>query len=129
MRQLNGVYTQHVNRARHRVGHVFQGCYKSVMVKKETHLLELARYVALNLKRAGMVAEAGQWPSSLYLAFTGCAVVPPWLQTDWVLAHFGAESAGQTAYQRNAAVTQFVHLMRPVWCYPAYGKVCRARFT
>ena len=69
-RQLNGVFTQHVNRARHRVGHVFQGRYKAVMVEKETHLLELARNVVFNPVRAGMVAEVGQWPWSLYLACT-----------------------------------------------------------
>ena len=32
------------------------------MVEKETHLLELARYVVFNPVRAVMVAEAGQWP-------------------------------------------------------------------
>ena len=54
MRHLNGVYTQHVNRAHQRVGHVFQGRYKAVMVEKEGHLLELARYVVLNPVRAGV---------------------------------------------------------------------------
>jgi putative transposase len=28
MRQLNGIYTQTINRKHHRVGHVFQGRYK-----------------------------------------------------------------------------------------------------
>ena len=65
-----------------------------------------------NPVRAGIVAEAGQWKWSLYLAFTVCAAAPPWLETDWVLAHFGAESSGQTAYQHNAAVIQFIDLMR-----------------
>ncbi|HMY40864.1 MAG TPA: transposase, partial [Marinagarivorans sp.] len=32
MRQLNGVYTQRFNRAHHRVGHVFQGRYKAILV-------------------------------------------------------------------------------------------------
>jgi putative transposase len=54
MQQLNGVYTQHVNRAHNRVGHVFQGRYKAILVEKEGHLLELVRYVVLNPFRAGM---------------------------------------------------------------------------
>jgi hypothetical protein len=29
MRQLNGVYTQHVNRTHDRVGHLFQGRYRA----------------------------------------------------------------------------------------------------
>ncbi len=31
MRQLNGVYTQHVNRSRGRVGHLFQGRFKGIL--------------------------------------------------------------------------------------------------
>ncbi len=52
MRQLNGVYTQRFNRRHGRVGHVFQGRYKAIIVQKESYLLELARYVVLNPVRA-----------------------------------------------------------------------------
>src|SRR3989339_1664941 len=55
MRQLNGVYTQALNRRRNRVGHVFQGRYKAVLVQKDNHLLELCRYIVLNPVRAGLV--------------------------------------------------------------------------
>ena len=44
MRQLNGVYTQACNRRHHRTGHLLQGRYKAILVEKESHLLELARY-------------------------------------------------------------------------------------
>jgi REP element-mobilizing transposase RayT len=43
MRQLNGVYTQVFNRRHKRVGHLFQGRYKAILVEKEAHLLELCR--------------------------------------------------------------------------------------
>lgn len=55
MRQLNGVYTQRFNRARGRVGHVFQGRYKAILVERDRYLLALARYVVLNPLRAKMV--------------------------------------------------------------------------
>ena len=35
MRELNGVYTQRFNRTYDRVGHVFQGRYKAILVQKE----------------------------------------------------------------------------------------------
>jgi REP element-mobilizing transposase RayT len=54
MRQLNGVYTQWHNRAHNRVGHVFQGRFKAIIVQREAYLLELARYVVLNQVRAGI---------------------------------------------------------------------------
>lgn len=89
MRQLNGVYTQHVNRAYQRVGHVFQGRYKAILVEKEGYLLELARYVVLNPVRAGMVADAGQWRWSSYAAMVGETPAPSWLCTDRLLSQFG----------------------------------------
>ncbi|SFJ04736.1 transposase [Nitrosomonas sp. Nm34] len=57
MRQLNGVYTQFFNRTHNRIGHVYQGRYKAILVEKESYLLELARYVVLNPVRAGMVKK------------------------------------------------------------------------
>ena len=56
MRQLNGVYTQVFHRRHGRVGHLFQGRYKAILVEKESYLLELAKYVVLNPVRAGLVS-------------------------------------------------------------------------
>ena len=55
MRRLNGVYSLKINRKYGRVGHLFQGRYKSILVDKEAYLLELSRYVVLNPVRARMV--------------------------------------------------------------------------
>ncbi len=77
MRQLNGLYTQRFNREHGRVGHVFQGRYKAILVQKDSYLLELARYVVLNPVRAGMVRSAKEWPWSSYRAMVGQAPVPP----------------------------------------------------
>ncbi|MDD5058142.1 MAG: transposase [Sideroxydans sp.] len=88
MRQLNGVYTQRFNRKHKRVGHVFQGRYKAIIVQKQTYLLELARYIVLNPVRARMVRSAKDWPWSSYRASAGIADSPPWLATDWILSSF-----------------------------------------
>ncbi len=88
MRHLNGVYTQRFNRKHKRVGHVFQGRYKAIIVQKQTYLLELARYIVLNPVRARMVRSAKDWPWSSYCATAGMADTPPWLATDWILSSF-----------------------------------------
>lgn len=93
MRQLNGVYTQRFNRSHTRVGHVFQGRYRAILVERDSYLLELARYVVLNPLRARMVVRLEDWPWSSYLATCGQAAAPAWLQTDWVLAQFGSRRA------------------------------------
>ena len=38
MRQLNGVYTQRFNRTHTRVGHVFQGRFKAILVDKDSQV-------------------------------------------------------------------------------------------
>ena len=93
MRQLNGVYTQRFNRTHGRVGHVFQGRYKAILVERDSYLLELARYVVLNPLRAGMIQQLEAWPWSIYLATCEQATTPEWLQTDWILAQFGRQRA------------------------------------
>jgi hypothetical protein len=91
MRQLNGVYTQYFNRQHNRVGHVYQGRYKAILVEKEAYLLELSRYVVLNPVRALRVKNIDQWSWSSYLATTGKCRAPEWLETDWLLSHFGKQ--------------------------------------
>ncbi len=88
MRQLNGVYTQNFNRCHGRVGHVFQGRYKAILVQKDSYLLELSRYVVLNPVRAGMVRSAKDWPWSSYRSTAGLVEAPVWLQVDWLLSSF-----------------------------------------
>jgi REP element-mobilizing transposase RayT len=94
MRQLNGVYTQRFNRTHGRVGHVFQGRYKAILVERDSYLLELARYIVLNPLRAKMVKRLEAWPWSSYLATCGQAPSSEFLQTDWILAQFGRQRAG-----------------------------------
>jgi putative transposase len=89
MRQLNGVYTQSYNRIHNRVGHVFQGRFKAILVEKETCLLELARYIVLNPVRAGMARAAKDWPWSSYRATTGQVQGLECVNTDGLLAAFG----------------------------------------
>ena len=88
MRYLNGVYTQWVNRHMKRPGHVFQGRFKSILVEKESHLLEVARYVVLNPVRAKMVRSPRDWKWSSYRATARQIESPSFLTVRWVLGQF-----------------------------------------
>lgn len=96
MRRLNGVYTQAFNRRHRRVGHVFQGRYKSIVVDKDSYGLELSRYIVLNPVRARMVKRPEQWAWSSYRATSGCTAAPGWLDVKWVRGQLG----GRKAYER-----------------------------
>ena len=48
MRQFNITYTSYYNRKYNRVGHLYQGRYKSILVQKDNYLNILSRYIHLN---------------------------------------------------------------------------------
>lgn len=99
MRRFNGVYTQTFNRRHGRVGHVFQGRYKSILVDKDSYGLELCRYIVLNPVRARMVKRAEHWIWSSYRATVGQAVPPDWLSVDWIRDQLGSRNRA-SAYER-----------------------------
>ena len=100
MRQLNGVYTQAFNRHHGRVGHLFQGRFKAILVEKDAYLLELCRYVVLNPVRAHMVQSAKDWEWSSYCATAGMAEALPLLTVDWILSQFDdLRPKAQNAYR------------------------------
>jgi REP element-mobilizing transposase RayT len=101
MRDINGGYGQAFNRRHDRVGHVFQGRYKALIVEEGSYLLQLLRYVARNPVDAGLCADAADWAWSSHGAILGSCPVPPCLSVHGVLRHFGADTAdARTRYAR-----------------------------
>jgi putative transposase len=90
MRQLNGIYSQRFNRRHDRVGHLFQGRYKGILVEREGHLFELARYVVLNPVRAGIVPDPEEYRWSSLRPTLGLVRAPRWLAAVPLVAHFGS---------------------------------------
>ncbi len=113
MRQLNGLYTQRYNRRYERAGHLFQGRYKAILVEKESHLLELCRYVVLNPVGARLATHPRLWNWSSYRATAGEAPAPEWLTTDWILKQFGVRAG--SARDRYRAFVSEKHRQRQPW--------------
>jgi len=88
MHRLNGMYGQAFNRRHGRSGHLFADRYYSVLVRKESHALELVRYIALNPVRAGLCVAADTWFWSSYPATVGASEPPSFLESDQVLRWF-----------------------------------------
>jgi putative transposase len=89
MHRLNGRYAQWFNDRHEFVGHLFQGRFGSILIEREAHLLEVARYVFLNPVRAGVCELPDQWPWSSYRATIGQVGVPRFLSPDMTLELFG----------------------------------------
>jgi REP element-mobilizing transposase RayT len=110
MRHVNGVYTQRFNRRYDKVGHVFQGRFKAIVVDTDAYLLTLCRYVELNPVRAGLAQRPQDWAWSSCRAHVGSAAVPPWLDTRTV----GAQLLGRecrTADEVAQAARRYASLL------------------
>jgi putative transposase len=99
MRQLNGVYTQSYNKRHGRVGHLFQGRFKGILVQKDSHFLEVCRYVVLNPVRAKTISHLRQYQWSSYGATAGRAQAHACLTPSEILSHFGQKAVAQQKYR------------------------------
>jgi putative transposase len=113
MRQLNGVYTQLFNKLHGRAGHLFQGRYKSIVIQKDSHLLEVCRYVVLNPVRAKMAEKPEAWKWSSYRATAGREISHPCLTVDWMLGQFSGKR--RTAEQEYSQFVQWGINEETIW--------------
>jgi putative transposase len=67
MRRFNITYTSYYNRRHKRVGHLYQGRYKSILVDKESYLAILSRYIHLNPVRTRRIGRASLAEKRRYL--------------------------------------------------------------
>jgi putative transposase len=92
MKSLSTNYSMYFNRTYDRVGTLFQGPYKAVLVVEDNYLMHLVRYVHLNpvvKKLAGSLPakEAGGWEWSSHGDYLGSRK-SKWLSPDLVLSYF-----------------------------------------
>ncbi|MFQ5458979.1 MAG: transposase [Myxococcota bacterium] len=87
-------YARWSNWKQGRLGHVFQGRYKALLVDRDRYLLALVRYIHQNPVKAGLVARPEDYRWSSHRAYLGLERVP-WLSTAPVLRCFG-ERVGES---------------------------------
>jgi len=104
MQNLCFRYTQWVNSRQKKVGHLFQGRYKAILVDADSYLAELVRYIHLNPVRAEIVKDLEKYLWSGHRAYIGRETLP-WLTTEWVLSQFG-----QRLKSARARYDEFVYL-------------------
>ena len=100
MHALQSSYTQRFNRRYDRVGHLFQGRYKSFLVECDRYFAALVRYIHENPVKAGMVEAAHdfRWSSDRFFRMgTG----PPWLDLDRALAYLASTPVAATLKYRE----------------------------
>ncbi|WP_457551317.1 transposase [Desulfobacula sp.] len=94
MQNLSQRYTQWFNKKYDRVGHLFQGRYKAILVDKDAYLSELIRYIHLNPVRAEIVTDPADYRFNSHAAYAGHVQAPSWLFIDRGLGCFGKMLSG-----------------------------------
>ncbi len=85
MHHLNTAYTVYFNKRHNRVGHLFQGRYKAILIQKNPYLLEVSRYIHLNALRAGLITDLLKYRWSSYHYYVRRRAKPRWLEVNDIL--------------------------------------------
>jgi putative transposase len=110
MHWLTTAYTVYFNRRHRRVGHLFQGRYKSIVVEAEGYCLSLSRYLHLNPVRGKVLGRGDPlerrqrlraWRWSSYRGYSGLAKSGPWISEDLVLGETSGPRKGRRLRYRR----------------------------
>lgn len=111
MRHFNVSYTGFFNRRHRRVGHLYHGRFKAILVEAETHLLDLSRYVHLNPVRVGawrrrdfrkQVGELWRFAWSSLGGYVSARRQVEWVVYDDVLSRVGGSRRSYGRYVQDA---------------------------
>jgi len=118
MHGINGGYTGYFNRKYQRVGHLFQGRYRALLVDKDQYLLPLSRYIHLNPVRARIVNRPEEFSYGSYRGYIGKKGREDWVEYDWVLSQFACNrKRGEVNYRKyvNEAVQRSENPLRNIF--------------
>lgn len=87
LRKVINSYTKYFNTKYKRVGPLFQGVFKTVLIEDDFQLIHLSRYIHLNPYVSKLVPVTQEYPYSSYHNFIGLEHDPLCLK-DYVLHHF-----------------------------------------
>ncbi len=88
MQYLNGVYARACNGRKGRLGHLTQRRYNYRLIEEQDYFQVVARYIAFNPVKAGLVAKPEDWLFSSYRATLGLSKPPRFLDIEGLLDFF-----------------------------------------
>lgn len=92
-------YVMYFNKKYKRVGPLFQGIYKAVLIDNEAYFLHISRYIHSNPRELlTRVQPLQDYPYSSYGNYLG-KIKCDWLNTDIILSQFKNKKRGKNSYQ------------------------------
>jgi len=102
MQAVGRSYVRHFNGAQKRSGTLWEGRYKSTLIQTDRYLLACMAYIDLNPVRAGLLAQAGDYPWSSFGHYTGQRL------DKFITPHPLVWELGNTPFAREAAYAELV---------------------
>jgi len=102
MQAVGRSYVRYFNDTQQRTGTLWEGRYKSTLIQTERYLLTCMAYIDLNPVRAGMVAQARDYPWSSHAHYIGLRI------DKLVTPHPLVWALGNTPFAREAAYAELV---------------------
>ncbi len=120
MRHFNITYTGYFNRRHKRVGHLYQGRYKSILVDKDSYLSVLSRYIHLNPVRVKSMEKAAPEEKTRYLFQYPWSSLPGFISNqkkEWyidynmVLDEYGGDTDKARREYKNRISSEIVEVL------------------
>jgi REP element-mobilizing transposase RayT len=117
MRHFNITYIGHFNRRHHRVGHLYQGRFKAIIVDKDTYLSVLSRYIHLNPVRIQAFEKVEpkekyrrlvRYPWSSLAGYLSRRKRQEFVEYQLVLAEYGGDTDKARKSYRKALIEEMV---------------------
>jgi putative transposase len=102
MQAVGRTYVRYFNDTQKRSGTLWEGRYKSTLIQTDRYLLACMAYIDLNPVRAGLVAQAQDYPWSSHLHYRGVRV------DRLITPHALYWELGNTPFAREAAYAELV---------------------
>ena len=112
MRQLNMNYAIYFNKRYKRVGHLWQGRFKSWYVTDNAYLYTLMLYIEQNPLKANIVQELEAYPYSSYNYFLATDTVPECLADSWVVQQYQNDTEAIRAFLNSTIDTSQLEEMK-----------------
>lgn len=103
MQAVGRRYVRYFNDKQQRSGTLWEGRYRSTLIQTERYLLACMAYIDLNPVRAGMVAEATDYPWSSHNHYVGKR------HDKLITPHALVWGMGNTPFAREVAYAELVH--------------------
>lgn len=88
MHYVNTSYAAYYNARHKRIGPLYQGRFKAILVQDDGYLHHLSRYIHLNPVRCNITKLPEEYPWSSYRYFVSNDIPPTWLNVDFILSLF-----------------------------------------